>query len=236
MYMFFTQEIRDGLAVFGAEEARHCIQVLRHRAGDSVSFTDGRGYRYRGEIMEIGKKGFTVRMSPQDAGAGEPRRFRLHLGISLLKHMERMEWFMEKATEFGVAEVSPLVCDHSERRVVRKDRLEKTALAAMKQSMQVHLPTVRDARPFGELVREFAGRRDMGLYIAHCHHTGLPPLQQLAGRYPDSLVLIGPEGDFSTEEVALAEQSGFSAVGLGTVRLRAETAGIAVCHLFNLVH
>ncbi|MEY3050323.1 MAG: hypothetical protein RLY31_108 [Bacteroidota bacterium] len=149
--------------------------------------------------------------------------------------MERMEWFMEKATEFGVAEVTPLVCDHSERKTLRKDRLEKTALAAMKQSMQVHLPIVRDVCPFGEFVRCQAERKDMGRYIAHCQTGGLPPLQQVAGRYRENLVMIGPEGDFSQDEVSLAEQYGILAVGLGAVRLRAETAGMAVCHLFNLV-
>jgi len=229
MILFYTQKIEGDLAFLEEEEARHCAQVLRRKPGDAVSFVDGAGTFYEGKILEISKKACTIQIV---ARKSEPQRdFNLHIAIAPTKSNDRFEWFLEKATEIGIDEVTPLLCAHSERRKIRNDRLEKVLIAAMKQSLKATLPKLHELTPFaGFIANAQADQR----FIAHLDETPTPHLQEACQPNRSVLVLIGPEGDFSPAEIELALQHDFQSASLGPSRLRTETAGIVACHIVNL--
>lgn len=232
MILFYTAEIHNGIAVFPEAEARHCIQVLRKRPGDEVRFTDGNGTWYEGEIVEVAKRSFSVRIGRSWPEASPPPP--LHLAIAPTKNLERFEWFLEKATEFGIREISPLVCEHSERKKLRPERLERILVAAMKQSLRATKPVLHELTTLDSFLQRTILPEQR--FIAHCHDGALPHLVQHLRPQAGALILIGPEGDFSKAEVAAAAKGGFKEIGLGTARLRTETAGIAACHIANLIY
>lgn len=219
--LFYTPHIENGLARLDEEESRHLLTVLRRQVGDPLQLTDGKGTFYDAEIAETGKKYAVARILKTHPTPEPPAR--LHIAIAPTKQIERLEWFLEKATEIGIQEITPLLCRRSERTVIRHDRLEKIVVSAMKQSLQSRLPRLNALTPFKQCVQQASERQR---FIAWCPEMPLPPLKtQLQGTV-DTLILIGPEGDFAPEEVALAENSGFSGVNLGPTRLRTETAGL----------
>lgn len=230
MILFYSSEINNNIAVFNEEEARHCVQVLRKKQGDVVRFTDGKGHWYDGVILEIGKKQFTARIDQQwkEEYPAPP----IHLAVAPTKNMDRFEWFLEKATELGIREITPLLCEHSERRKLRADRLEKILLTAMKQSMRASLPVLHSFTEFKSFI-QFPDRGEQR-FIAHCHSNSLPHLINSINPGKPVLILIGPEGDFSEAEVTDAVTRDFLEIGLGNSRLRTETAAIAACHIANL--
>ncbi|MDX2135206.1 MAG: RsmE family RNA methyltransferase [Saprospiraceae bacterium] len=230
MQLFYTNRIENGLAILDEEESRHALLVLRHRPGDVLHLTDGRGNRFTAELMEAGKKQAMLRILEQHPGLPAPP-FWLHVGIAPPKHIDRLEWFVEKATELGVSEVTPLLCRRSERQNLRLDRLQKIAVSAMKQSARDHLPLVNPLTPFDQWIRaQQAARRFIG-WIPE----GEPERHLNAFLAPktDAVVAIGPEGDFDPEEVAVALSCGFEAVSLGAARLRTETAGVLAVALLR---
>lgn len=230
MNLFYSTEINNDIAVFDEEEARHCIQVLRKRAGDGIRFADGKGNWYDGQILETGKKSFTAKVvrSWQEQHPPPP----LHLAVAPTKSMERFEWLLEKATEIGVGQLTPLLCKHSERKILRPERLERVLLAAMKQSLRATKPVLNEMVAFEKFV---AGQNLVAQrYIAHCHSEELPHLSTTLKPAQSVLIMIGPEGDFSEAEVELALNNGFAAISLGSARLRTETAAIAACLMANL--
>ncbi|MEZ4941430.1 MAG: 16S rRNA (uracil(1498)-N(3))-methyltransferase [Saprospiraceae bacterium] len=227
--LFYTTEIENGLARLDAEESRHLLTVLRRQPGDRLQLTDGRGFFYEAEITEAGKKQAVVHIL-ETRQTQEPAA-RLHIAIAPTKQIDRFEWFLEKATEIGIQEITPLLCKRSERSTVRHDRLEKILVSAMKQSLQSRLPVLHPLTPFAQLVQQAHESRR---FIAWCPEE--PPLHlmhQLQAA-SDALVLIGPEGDFTVDEVALAQANGFTPVGLGPTRLRTETAGVLAVAGFQL--
>lgn len=155
------------------------------------------------------------------------RDYKLHLAVAPTKMNDRYEWFLEKATEMGIAEITPLICDHSERKVVKTDRFDKIILSAMKQSLQFHLPKLNEPIAFKEFVKQ---ERNGQLFIAHCEETEKQSLKSKLETGKDVTILIGPEGDFSTKEITMALENAFVPVSLGDTRLRTETAAIAACH------
>jgi 16S rRNA (uracil1498-N3)-methyltransferase len=235
MILFYSNDIRDDQAWFGEEEARHCVQVLRKKPGDALSFVDGRGNWYEGVISETGKRHFVAEIQNIVAGAGK-RDFYLHLAIAPPKNMDRFEWFLEKATEIGVDEITPLTCEHSERSKIRMDRLEKILLSAMKQSLRAYLPKLNELTDFVPFIEDHFNEKNSLRFVAHCREQDLPLLKDNCQPAKNVCLLIGPEGDFSTMEIDLANQQGFKSISLGNARLRTETAGIVACHIVNLVN
>jgi 16S rRNA (uracil1498-N3)-methyltransferase len=230
MQVFYTPVITDGLARLDEEESRHLLTVLRRKPGDHLQLTDGKGFFYEAELVETGKKHAVARVI---TAVEQPltRAGRLHIAIAPTKQIERFEWFLEKATEIGVDTITPLHCQRSERVSVRADRLEKIILSAMKQSLRARLPELRPMTLFGTCVKA-AG--PIQKRIAWCDDQPMPHLQQTIRSSLDALILIGPEGDFSPEEVQLALGLGFEAISLGAARLRTETAGIMAAAIYNL--
>lgn len=227
--LFYIPGIQGGFVTFDEEESRHLLTVLRRKPGDRLQATDGRGMFYELELTEAGKKAATARIVSQTLAVAE-RPARLHIGIAPTKQIERIEWFLEKATEIGVDEVTLLLCQRSERTQARIDRLEKILVSAMKQSLRAYLPRLNPLTPFASVVQQAHAVQKR---IAWCADTPLPHLKNAIDSRRDTLLLIGPEGDFTPEEVALAEARGFSGVSLGEARLRTETAGLLAVVVFN---
>lgn len=227
---FYTPEPQTGL--LPDEEAAHAVRVLRMTEGDELFLMDGRGTFYRAEITEASKHrcGYRiVETMPQ------PRRWKahLHLAMGATKNMDRTEWFAEKATEIGFDELTFLDCRFSERKVVKNERIEKIMVAAMKQSRKAELPRLNAMMPVGEFIkRPFSGQK----FICHCYEDNLPLLKDQLVSGEDAVVMIGPEGDFSIDEVREAEAAGFRSVSLGKSRLRTETAALVAVHLMQLMN
>ncbi len=230
MQLFYAPRIEHGFAHLEEEESRHLLTVLRRKVGDRLQLTDGRGSLYEGEIADVGKRHVSIRLLTTMPAPPE-RTARLHLAIAPTKQMERLEWCLEKATEIGVDDITLLHCQRSERDTVRLDRLEKVLVSAMKQSLRAWLPQLHGLVPFRQLVVSASENQKR---IAWCAASPLPHLRTTLTAGQSTLIAIGPEGDFSPEEVALAQQHGFTGVGLGTARLRTETAGVLSVAAFNL--
>lgn len=229
--LFFTQKIENGFAYLDEEESRHLLSVMRRKVGDHLQLTDGQGVIYETELAETGKRHALARILSQTATPPE-RPARLHVAIAPTKQIERFEWFLEKAVEIGVDEITPLLCLRSERETVRLDRLEKIVVSAMKQSLRSRLPKLNQLTRFQSFVTTAPEAQKR---IAWCSDAPLPHLKTTLLPDQNSVVAIGPEGDFSPEEVALALQHGFSGVGLGSARLRTETAGVLAVSVYNLL-
>jgi 16S rRNA (uracil1498-N3)-methyltransferase len=235
MNLFYTTDIRDDLAWFSDEEARHFLQVMRKREGDLLHFVDGKGTWYEGVVEETGKRHVVAKIFRREY-RGSQRNFYLHLAIAPTKNMERFEWFLEKVTEIGIDEITPLECEHSERGKIRPDRLVKILVAAMKQSLHASLPRLNVLTDFKSFIRQFETTSTTTRFIAHCQAQNLPHLKDNCQPGKNVTILIGPEGDFSLAEIELANYMGFLSVSLGKARLRTETAGIAACHIVNLIN
>lgn len=231
MNLFYQPLIPDGIRFLDQEESRHCVKVLRYKKGDSISITDGGGAIYDAVIEDANPTQCKFSISNKLI---EPQKgFRIHIAIAPTKNQDRIEWFVEKATEFGIDEISFLQADHSEKIFLKRERLLKVAISAMKQSLKSTLPTV------GVLVslREFVARAsEHQKFIAFVDESNPVHLKDAAQPGSETLVLIGPEGDFSRDELALSQANGFQKVSLGKSRLRTETAGLAACHILNLVN
>lgn len=232
MQLFYAHQIEGSKAFLDIEETRHCTKTLRKNIHDVISLTDGCGGLYEGRIIEISKKSCTLEIiktiEPRDK-----KNFHLHLAIAPTKNINRLEWFLEKTTELGIDEISLLLCQRSERKKIRLDRLEKIILSAAKQSIKSVFPKINDLVKFKDFV---ATAQASYKGIAHCNSDNLPPLKTKIQTQKEILLLIGPEGDFSLEEVEWATQHGFDPISLGSSRLRTETAGIIACHTAHLIH
>lgn len=230
--MFYTPNIDNDRAYLGADEARHAAQVLRHRVGDAVVFTDGRGNRYRGHFETLTKREATLYINATEREVGR-RPFRLQLAVAPTKNIARFEWLLEKATEIGIERITPILCERSERKTIRRDRLLRILVPAMKQSQRTYLPMLDELTPLAALIEQpTVGQR----FVAHCDAEIVrQPLTQILEPSRDVLILIGPEGDFSFAEIELAMQHGFRSVSLSDHRLRTETAGMVAVHTVDLL-
>ncbi len=235
MIIFFCNEIQDRYAHFSEEESKHCVQVLRKKMGDQVQFIDGIGQWYEGRILDANKRQVIVEISARHTGT-DHTKFQLHMAVAPLKNMERFEWFLEKATEIGVDEITPLITEHTERTKLRYDRLEKIILSAAKQCLRTRLPKINQLIDFEDFIINHETKTGGVRFIPHCHVANLPHLKNNCPAGANVTVLIGPEGDFSLQEVEVAKAKGFVEVGLGANRLRTETAGIVACHTVHLVN
>jgi 16S rRNA (uracil1498-N3)-methyltransferase len=226
MQLFYTNNVSEGTALFSREESGHCVRVLRMRSGDTLHFTDGEGSIYEGIITEDDPHNMKVSVTGVTKNAGK-RQYRLHVAISPIKNDDRLEWFIEKAVELGIDEITPVICFRTEKKRIRKERLEGLILSAMKQSVKSFLPKLNEAVTFTEFVSGGSSGRKL---IACCDQQfERQAITTVVRRGEDVMVLIGPEGDFTHEEVRLASDAGFLPVHLGPSRLRTETAGVAAC-------
>jgi 16S rRNA (uracil1498-N3)-methyltransferase len=231
MHLFYTPEIYGSNYVLNEEESAHCARVLRLGEGHTVYLADGRGTLSTARVVSAHPKACAVEITGKEEHYRQ-HPYRLHLAIAPTKNMERFEWLLEKITEIGVDEVTPLLCEHSERRVLKRERAEKILVAAMKQSQKAQLPLLHEMTPALDFVKkEFPAKKLM----AHCASGEKVALHEALRGCRDALILIGPEGDFSTGEIVAALQHGFGAVTLGDTRLRVETAGIVACCQMQMV-
>ena len=232
MELFFTNNIIGSLATLDEQESAHCIKVLRNKPGDSIFLTDGSGILFRGEIVSVTGKKCSVNIVESISGR-DYRPYYLHIAVAPTKNLERYEWFLEKATEFGVDEITPILGAHSERKVYKKERGERIILSAMKQSLKVTLPKLNEPEDFEKFVSETCKGFNGDKLIGHCNEGEKVSLTNHLLALKENqeklrmLILIGPEGDFSPEEVELAKKSGFIPFTMGDSRFRVETAAIA---------
>lgn len=212
-------------------ESRHVGTVLRKNVGDEIYVFDGKGSLYKATIATIGKREVAVHISALHAQDNQDTP-KLHIAIAPPKNLDRFEWFAEKVTEIGITEITPIICRHSERKELKNERIDKILLSAAKQSMKYTLPQLNEAVPIAKFLMQM---NDAEKYIAYCDEKSVH-LKALYTKGKDALILIGPEGDFTAEEVALAEKQGFKTVSLGKARLRLETAGIYAATVFNVAN
>jgi 16S rRNA (uracil1498-N3)-methyltransferase len=227
MQLFYNPTINETQSsfVFDKEESKHIIKVLRKKEGDILHVTNGLGFLFTTQITIASDNKCTVKIVSFEKQ--EAPKFRLHLAVAPTKMNERYEWFLEKATEIGIQEITPIICDHSERKVIKADRFQKILESAMKQSLHYYLPKFNDPIPFNDFIKT---RKTGQLFIAHCEETDKKSLKNELKPNEDVTILIGPEGDFSVKEIQLAVANNFIPVSLGTTRLRTETAAIVACH------
>lgn len=234
MQLFYAADFTAPEYTLSEEESRHAVKVLRLVEGDTLHITDGRGSLYRCEVASAHQKHCLVRVV-EHFEEFEKMPYRLTMAVAPTKNIDRYEWFLEKATEIGVTEVVPIVGEHSERKVIKAEREEKVITAAVKQSLKAYYPHLAEITPFAKLVRaEFTGRK----FIAHCGDA-VKEKRYLAStlrKGEDVMILIGPEGDFSPEEVQLAVANGFEEITLGTQRFRTETAAVVAVDMVSIIN
>ena len=231
MNLFYQPEIQQGAHYLDPTESKHCTKVLRKKAGDLIHITDGKGFLYDALITkaDIQQCAFEIREKKPEAS----KQFSIHIAISPTKHPDRLEWFVEKAVELGVDKITLINCDHTERTHIKLERLEKIAVSAMKQSLRLTLPSLSGPDNIQDVINN---ANASSRFIAYVEPSNPVHLKNVAKPNSDYLVLIGPEGDFSPEELQLSQEKNFVKISLGTNRLRTETAGVAACHILNLVN
>ncbi|MBS1487435.1 MAG: 16S rRNA (uracil(1498)-N(3))-methyltransferase [Bacteroidetes bacterium] len=227
MNLFYQPEICHGVHHLSEEETRHA-KVLRLKRGDAIDLTDGLGFFYTATITKVDKQ---CEFEITKKKAASQKKFSIHIAIAPTKNADRMEWFVEKATEIGINKISFVLCQKSERKTINIDRIEKIAVSAMKQSHQAWLPKISGIKKFSEIICESADQK----FIAFVEPQNPLHLKQLTEPNKNYMVLIGPEGDFSDEELKMAQSRGFQKVSLGENRLRTETAGLMVCSILNFI-
>lgn len=232
MNVFYIVEIAGDIAFLGEVESGHAIRVLRLKKGDEVIVADGKGGWYAGIVENTHFKKCSIRIISAQYNF-EKRNYKLTMAVAPTKNSERIEWFLEKATEIGIDNFVPLRCSFSERKNINIVRLEKIALSAMKQSLKAWLPEISEMVSFEDfIVQPFEGKK----LIAHCYPGQKPHLKNVIDPGENVLVLIGPEGDFSIEEVKLAVDNGFQEISLGQSRLRTETAALVACTAVAIIN
>lgn len=227
MQLFYNPTIAESTESFSfdKEESKHIIKVLRKKDTDILYVTNGLGLLFKTEITLASDSKCTVKIISFEKS--ETPKFKLHIAVAPTKMNDRFEWFLEKATEIGISEITPIICERSERKIINIERFEKIILSAMKQCNQMYLPRLNPAIS----LKEFIKKENKGIQlIAHCEETNKKSLKSILKPNTDYTILIGPEGDFSTKEITLALDNNYIPVTLGNTRLRTETAAIVACH------
>ena len=233
MQLFYNSEIKKGDSnfFFDKEESKHIVKVLRKKEGDKIFITNGLGFLFESEIILASEKKCEVTITKETFQ--QPDSFFIHIAVAPTKMNDRLEWFLEKATEIGIHEITPIICEHSERKVYKIDRAEKIIQAAMKQSLHYYIPKINEPLSFTEFIKlNTEGQK----FIAHCEETDKKSFQKEFKKNGKVTILIGPEGDFSSKEIILALENNFIPVTLGNTRLRTETAALVACHTIALLN
>ena len=231
MNLYYAPQIKKA-PFLPEEESLHCVKVLRQKSGDIIHIIDGVGGLYEAMIINPHQKKTEVEILKVTENYGQ-RNFKLHMAVAPTKNIDRFEWFVEKATEIGVDTITPILCRFSERKVIKQERVEKLVVSASKQSLKAFVPKVNPLTPFNDFI---ISNQASNKYIAHCYNSEKQYLLDICQPLSDIILLVGPEGDFSIEEVKLALQNQFTPISLGNSRLRTETAGVVGCHLVNVVN
>lgn len=232
MIQFYAPDI-EKTRVLPESDSQHCIRVLRMKSGDIIEVIDGKGFRFECQLLEAHPKRASVEILKKET---IPLSWNNNITIAVAptKHLDRMEWLVEKMTEVGVNNIIPLLCRHSERKEIKIERLEKIAISAMKQSLKTVLPQIWPMTPIKNLILEFKAEQK---FIAYCD-LSIPRLLLSKEYKPnkDTIILIGPEGDFSKDEITFAIENGYKPISLGENRLRTETAALAACHSCHIIN
>jgi len=215
---------------FDKNESKHIYRVLRKKVGDSILVTNGIGDRFLATLSHLDDK--VCKAIINQCMEISPDSYQLHVFIAPTKSNDRMDWFVEKATEIGVHSITPIICKRSDRKVVKQERLQKIAVAAMKQSLGAYLPVIHPVCDFSTSLNKIKGTA----CIAHCQDTNKLVIDKLSIKDKSISIFIGPEGDFTPEEIKAAANANVTAVSLGEKRLRTETAGIIACHSISLLY
>lgn len=233
MQLFYFKNINEQSTSFSfdKEESKHIAKVLRKKEGDILHVTNGLGYLFKTKIAFASDSKCLVNIISIEKH--EQPKLHLHLAVAPTKMNDRYEWFLEKVTEIGIQEITPIICEHSERKIVKAERFDKILLSAMKQSNQYFLPILNEPISFKEFVKkQFDGQK----FIAHCEETDKKTLKSALKTDEDCTILIGPEGDFSVKEIEIALEKQFIPISLGNTRLRTETAAVVACHAVVLIN
>lgn len=242
MQLFYNPNLsaQSHEVIFDKEESRHIIKVLRMKEGNRFQITNGKGSFFEAEITNANPKGCLVKILSEETQT--PLPYYLHLAVAPTKLNDRYEWFLEKATEIGVSEITPIICDHSERKTIKPERYEKIIQSAMKQSLKAYLPVLNPMASLRDFIESNKNPETLK-FIAHCEdasangqETDKKSLKSRLHPYKNVLIIIGPEGDFSSEEIDFAIKNDFLPVSLGKSRLRTETAAVVACHSVALVN
>lgn len=233
MQLFYNSDIKQGdiTFFFDKEESKHIVKVLRKKESDKIYITNGIGFLFESEIILASEKKCEVKITNETFQ--EPDKFYTHIAVAPTKMNDRLEWFLEKATEIGIHEITPIICDHSERKVYKIDRAEKIIQAAIKQSINYYIPKINEPISFAQFVKSNSEGQK---FIAHCEETDKKTFKNEVNKEKKVTILIGPEGDFSTKEINLAIENHFIPVTLGNTRLRTETAALVACHTIALIN
>jgi len=226
MQLFYNPSLDNSFKQFNfsQEESKHIVKVLRKKEGHILTITNGKGYLFEAKILDANPKKCKAEIITTKKSITPLHS--LHLAVAPTKMNDRFEWFLEKATEIGVTEITPILCEHSERKVIKPERLEKVLQSAMKQSLQTYLPKLNPLTNYQDFIKTTTG--DLK-FIAHCEEEEKVELKRRLAADKDVVILIGPEGDFSNQEIKTAHENGFVPVSLGKNRLRTETAAIYAC-------
>lgn len=227
----FIASVKNNVGLLTSEESWHCAKVLRNKMGDTIRLIDGIGNFYDGVLDIVSEKQCVVNITSGPT-AQAAKNYILHLAIAPTKQIDRVEWMLEKAVEIGIDEISFLGCKNSERTVIKSDRIKKIVESAVKQSLQAFIPKVNELKPFKDFVKETACTQK---YIAHCFEETKKSIKTINFKNQSTLILIGPEGDFTKDEVQFAIQHSYETISLGDTRLRSETAGLYVCQAASLL-
>ena len=234
MQLFYNPEILETTKeiMFDKVESAHIVRVLRKKESDILHITNGKGFLFDAKIVIANDKKCLASIIKTEQKP-KPWNYYLHIAIAPTKNNDRIEWFLEKATEIGIDEITPIICDHSERKVIKPERYEKIIQSAMKQSLKAYLPQLNPAISFKDFVEK--NHSEKNLLIAHCEDTKKESLKNIIHTGESSLILIGPEGDFSLSEIEMAINKHFKPITLGASRLRTETAAVVACHSVSFI-
>ena len=228
MELFYNENLlaHDESMTFGPEESWHLSKVLRKKVGELIRVTNGKGLEWKGQIISTDSRKAATKKT--EVTLHQNKIAPLHMAIAPTKSNDRLEWFLEKATEIGVTEITPLICDHSERKTIKPERMKKILVGALKQSAQYFLPQLNPLISFEALMKLDHPQTRL---IAHCQNGNRIPLHQRGDLNDEILIMIGPEGDFSMREIKTAQNHSFTEITLSSQRLRTETAAIVACSL-----
>lgn len=233
MQLFYQPDLTlNNSHLLNEEESRHCAQVLRLKAGDHINITNGKGSLFHTELIDVNHKKCLVFVNKETLFP-KPDDYSLHMAIAPTKSIDRMEWFLEKAVEMGIDQISPIICSRSERKEIKVERLNKVAVSAMKQSLKYHLPKINEAITFNEFIAKTMTEQ---AFICFGEAPASNNLAAFELKHKHNLFLIGPEGDFTPKEILLASEKGYIALNLGNARLRTETAALHVVSIANFKH
>ena len=227
MHIFYSSHIQNDHAILDASESHHCAKVLRLTNGDAVQLIDGSGGFYDAIIEKADHRQCLLKLTDVRKDF-EKRNYHLHIAIAPTKNIDRFEWFVEKCTEIGIDEITPIICEHSERKILKPERIQRVIVSAVKQSIKAYIPVLNPLQSFTDFIDKKSVSSQK--FIAHCYEGQKESISDSCQPGESILIMIGPEGDFSREEVDHALDNGFRGVSLGNSRLRTETAGVVACH------